>query len=207
MERQGCAAGACEPDRKGLGGQRGWERLVVWLPGSRSPAQSWGRVRRELGLKLMWLQVPIHTWGHSPALGASTQVMSQHIMPYPVVAWSRVLGAHGSGCTPGQGCQCGWCLFGLWRDWAEARGDMSPMAGDGRAGSAETQSHYARQHCTGGVAELRSTPASTCPCAPEPSSCNKGPLSPPQPPHSGLSTCRLGWRWCRGGSEGPFCAG
>lgn len=35
----------------------------------------------------------------------------------------------------------------------------------------------------------------------------RGPLSPPQYPPSGLSTCRLGWRRRRGGSEGPFCAG
>lgn len=176
-------------------------------PGQQIPCPELGQSEEGAGTKAHVAPSP------HPHLGTFSSPRCQH--PGDVPAYHAIpcggmeqgLGAHGSGSTPGQGCQCGWCLFGLWRDWAEAQGDMSPMAGDGRAGSAEPQSHYARQHCTGGVAELCSTPASTCPCAPEPSSCNKGPLSPPQPPHSGLSTCRLGWRWCRGGSEGPFCAG
>lgn len=118
---------------------KGWEGSEAgrgWLCGSwaADPLPRAGRARRELGLKPMWLQVPIHTWGHSPASSASTQARSLRVMPYPGVARSRVWGAHGSGSTRGQGHRCGWCQWGLWWDWKEARGDILPWQGTaGRA--------------------------------------------------------------------------
>lgn len=93
----------------------------------------------------------------------------------PGLAQGRVWVANGSGSAPRQGCGSAAVDRGRGGDR-----NPTPVTPGGRE------------------AELRSPPASTCPQT----SHNKGPLSPPQYPSSGLSTCRLGWRRRRGGSQG-----
>lgn len=110
----------------------------------------------------------------------------------PEVAWSGVWVSNGSGSSPRQGCECCWCRQGPWQEWKpNARCTGQRRASGGRGGRQSSAPHLPLP----------------VPGLPSRDPITRGPLSPPQYPPSGLSTCRLGWRRRRGGSEGPFCVG